>query len=133
MTNQAKKKRKNLEDKEQIALMQWAAFQKYNDEKVADFLHHSPNGGSRNAIEAAKFKRMGVKAGFPDLFLFVPNGLFFGLFIELKAKGGRVTENQSIVMQRLTEQGYCCKVCYGAEQAIDEIKSYLDLQHESTT
>lgn len=124
---QAKKKRKNLEDKEQIALMQWATVQKYNGGKVADFLHHSPNGGSRHKAEAIKFKLMGVKAGFPDLFLFVPNGLCHGLFIELKAKGGRVTESQSVVMQRLTEQGYCCKVCYGAEQAIDEIKWYLGL------
>jgi hypothetical protein len=30
-----------------------------------DFIH-IPNGGSRNALEGAKFKRMGVRAGVPD-------------------------------------------------------------------
>lgn len=30
-----------------------------------DFIH-IPNGGSRNAYEGAKFKRMGVRAGVPD-------------------------------------------------------------------
>lgn len=29
-------------------------------------LIHIPNGGSRNAIEGAKFKKMGVRAGVPD-------------------------------------------------------------------
>ncbi|MRA20595.1 VRR-NUC domain-containing protein, partial [Acinetobacter pittii] len=26
---------------------------------------------------------------------------------------------------RLEEQGYMCKVCFGADEAIDEIKKYL--------
>lgn len=127
MIQQHKKKRKNLEDNEQIALMQWAKNQKYKDGKVADFLHHSPNGGSRNAIEGAKFKRMGVMAGFPDLFLFVPANSYHGLLIELKVKNGRVQPTQKIVLNRMAELGYCCKVCFGAEQAINEIKSYLGI------
>lgn len=35
-------------------------------------LHHSPNGGRRSQREGAKFKRMGVRAGFPDLIWLVP-------------------------------------------------------------
>ena len=48
------------------------------------YLHHSPNGGFRNASEAAKFKAMGVRAGFPDLVLLVPRGKRPFLAIELK-------------------------------------------------
>jgi hypothetical protein len=29
------------------------------------------------------------------------------------------------MMQRLEEQGYMCKVCFGADEAIQEIKKYL--------
>lgn len=122
-----KTKAKRSEDDEQIAVMQWARLQNYKDGKVADYLHHSPNGGSRNAIEGAKFKRMGVMKGFPDLFLFVPAQGYHGLLIELKAENGRLQPTQKIVLNRMAELGYCCKVCFGAEQAIDEIKSYLGI------
>ena len=30
-------------------------------------------------------------------------------------------------LQRLEEQGYMCKVCFGADEAINEIKKYLCL------
>lgn len=122
-----KTKAKRSEDDEQIAVMQWARLQNYKDGKVADYLHHSPNGGSRNVIEASKFKRMGVMKGFPDLFLFVPNGGYHGLLIELKAENGRLQPTQKIVLNRMAELGYCCKVCFGADQAIGEIKNYLGL------
>ena len=84
-------------------------------------------GGSRNVIEAAKFKKMGVKAGVPDLQLLVPNGLIHGLWIELKSKKGKLQPSQRLMMQRLEEQGYLCKVCFGADEAINEIKKYLCL------
>lgn len=120
------KRKASREDHEQKAIITWASWQKYQDGKLSDYLHHSPNGGSRNIIEATKFKRMGVIAGFPDLFLFIPKGGYHGLFIELKAKGGRVSTHQQVMIGRLTKQGYLCKVCYGANQAIDEIKAYLE-------
>lgn len=78
-------------------------------------------------LKVLNLKKMGVMAGFPDLFLFVPKEPYYGLFIELKSKDGRVTDSQIRVMERLSKQGYYCQVCYGAEQAIDEIKKYLEL------
>ena len=70
---------------------------------------------------------MGVKAGAPDLQLIVPNGLIHGLWIELKSKTGKLQPSQRLMMQRLEEQGYMCKVCFGADEAINEIKKYLCL------
>ncbi|KXO82672.1 nuclease [Acinetobacter venetianus] len=113
------------EDQEQITLMSWAHHVKYGNGRLSDYLIHIPNGGSRNVIEAAKFKKMGVKAGVPDLQLLVPNGLIHGLWIELKSKAGKLQPSQRLMMQRLEEQGYLCKVCFGADEAIQEIKKYL--------
>ena len=51
---------RHLEDQLQKAIIQYWDF-KYP--KWTKRLHHSPNGGKRNAIEASKFKQMGVRAG----------------------------------------------------------------------
>lgn len=45
------------EDQEQITLMSWAHRVKYGSGRLSDYLFHIPNGGSRNIIEAAKFKK----------------------------------------------------------------------------
>lgn len=124
------------EDTAQKAILTWARWQHYGDGKIADYLHHSPNGGKRHVIEAKKFKHMGAQAGFPDLFLFVPKGGYHGLFIELKrpksanhAKGV-LTVHQKVMLERLNVQGYKVVVCYGANAAIDEIKEYLGLKQD---
>lgn len=116
------------EDQEQITVMSWAHRVKFKDGRLSDYLFHIPNGGSRNIIEATKLKKMGVKAGVPDLQLIVPNGLVHGLWIELKAKKGTLQPSQKIMIQRLEAQGYMCKVCFGADEAINEIKKYLMLE-----
>lgn len=124
------------EDNEQKAILAWARWQKWADGKLADYLHHSPNGGARSGREGANFKRMGTKAGFPDLFLFIPRGGYHGLFIELKRpkgrtkdgktrQAGKVSELQQAMIDRLNAQGYKAVVAYGATGAIDEIKAYL--------
>jgi hypothetical protein len=53
---------------------------------------HIANGEKRDAVTAARLKRMGVTAGFPDLVFFGPAGQV--CFVELKAKGGRLSEAQ---------------------------------------
>ena len=116
------------EDQEQMTVMSWAHRTKFKDGRLSDYLFHIPNGGSRNIIEATKLKKMGVKAGVPDLQLIVPNGLVHGLWIELKAKKGTLQPSQKIMIQRLEAQGYMCKVCFGADEAINEIKKYLMLE-----
>jgi len=116
------------EDQEQITVMSWAHRVKFKDGRLSDYLFHIPNGGSRNIIEATKLKKMGVKAGVPDLQLIIPNGQVHGLWIELKAQKGKLQPSQKIMIQRLEAQGYLCKVCFGADEAINEIKKYLMLE-----
>lgn len=89
-------------------------------------LYHIPNGGSRGKAEAGRFKAEGVKSGVPDICLPVARGEYHGLYIELKRRqGGRLSVNQRIWIDELIKQRYRAVVCYGWEQAANEIVSYL--------
>lgn len=115
---------KSVESLEQQTLMQWAAMhlKKYPELKL---LHHIPNGGYRNIATATRLKREGVRAGVPDLSLPVPKGKWHGLYIELKAANGKLSEKQIWWIEQLRQQGYYVAVCYGWEQAKETIVRYL--------
>ena len=85
-----------------------------------------PNGDLRSKATAGKLKAEGVRAGVPDLFLPVASRGMHGLWIELKrANGGRVSPEQEGWAKALIGQGYCVVVCYGADEAIQQIRGYL--------
>ena len=114
------------EAQEQEALFRWAQWLsgKYPELKL---MHHIPNGGSRNPVEAARLKAQGVLAGIPDIFLPAARGEYHGLYIEMKRqKGGRLSEDQKIMIDALRHQGYRVVVCRGCEDAMNVIKSYLE-------
>ena len=113
------------EAEEQVAVMTWA---KYNERKYPclKYLFHIPNGGSRNIAEAVNLKRMGVKAGVPDLFLPFHNGCYSGLWIEMKTEKGRPTACQREWIEWLNSQGYMAIVCHGAGEAIKVLEVYLN-------
>lgn len=123
------------EDTEQIQLMNWCRW-KANQGGVwemLDLLYHVPNGGRRGKAEASIFKAMGVKAGVPDLFLPVPKmlhgkngGMAYGLYIEMKAQGGRLQPSQKEWLLKLRSMGYCCRVCFGCEEAERVLEDYLE-------
>ena len=112
------------EHDEQVCLIRMAALHEGKHPELA-LLHAIPNGGARHPAVAAKLKAEGVKRGIPDLCLPVPRGDALGLYIELKAKGGRVTDAQRKMMLALRRQGYACVVAYGWEAAWKEIMGYL--------
>lgn len=115
----------HIEDTEQIQLFEWAALQSGKYPELA-LLFHIPNGGKRDAREAARFKRMGVKPGVPDLFLPVPRGKFHGLFVELKSSKGKLSDNQKRWLQDLAMNGYAACVCFGFDEAKTDIIKYLE-------
>lgn len=55
-----------------------------------------PNGGKRDAREAAHMKRQGVRAGVPDLCVPVARGGFHGLYIEMKVGKNKPTDKQLV-------------------------------------
>lgn len=91
-------------------------------------LHHIPNGGLRDTVEAKHLKEQGVKAGVPDLCLPVPRGSFHGLYIEMKNENGRASESQKWWVEHLRAQGYLVEICHGWQDAVDTIQRYLELQ-----
>ena len=115
------------EDSEQIAVMDWslAVRHKYPELRL---LYHVANERKCTPAEGAFMKRKGVKRGVPDLCLPVPRGKYHGLYIELKAPGGRASEDQKWWMKELETQGYVAAVCIGWRAAADLIESYLNME-----
>lgn len=87
---------------------------------------HTPNGGYRDAREGAKFKRMGTKAGVPDISLMFPSKSLHGLFIELKRGANKLTKSQEVMIKHLREAGYRVEICYSWEEAIKAVDDYLN-------
>jgi hypothetical protein len=114
------------EAQEQTTLFQWAGMMagKWPELRL---LHHVPNGGGRNPIEARHLKEQGVKSGIPDIFLPCARGGWHGLYIEMKRrKGGRVSIEQKKMILALRNQDYCVEVCQGWEEARDIITAYME-------
>lgn len=117
------------EEQEQILVFAWARLHE-NAWPELRLLHHIPNGGKRTKSEAARFKRAGVKAGVPDICLPVSRQGFHGLYVELKAEKGKVSDHQANWLYALQQQGYQAVVCYGADAAIGAIKEYLGITRD---
>src|SRR5262245_43790757 len=74
------------------------------------FWWHHPGGGVRSKTEAAIFRRLGTKAGLPDLFLLYQSKLY-GL--ELKTEQGRLTNQQRTCHAALRAAGAIVGVAFG--------------------
>ena len=121
------------EDQEQAALIKWCATRTYGGVFLDEIIFAIPNGGLRNAREAAKLKRTGVRPGVFDLFLPIgtftnPTKICFnGLFIEMKKIGGKSSAAQKDFQQLVDHLGYRAVVCEGWEEAANEISDYLGM------
>lgn len=121
---------RHIEDRHQRALLDWARLEARRIPELA-YLVHVPNGGWRSKLEAARMKRAGVRAGYPDLLLDVARGGYHGLRIEMKAPKSelghapRTSPEQSRWIEWLGGQGYRAVVCEGWEDARDELLRYF--------
>ena len=108
------------EHQEQVAVIDWfrLAYPKL-------MLFAIPNGGARHIVTAVNLKREGVISGVADMFLMYAAFPFHGLFIEMKAKGGKVSPAQASFMSAAKDNGYQAVVCYGFDEAKENINSYL--------
>lgn len=121
-----KQARMNREEIEQIHLFNWVRYHE-NKYKELKLLFHIPNGGLRSKTEAKRFKAGGVKAGVPDLFLPVADKGYFGLFIEMKAEKGKISESQKKWIEELKKENYKAVVCYSWVEAVKELCNYLTI------
>lgn len=84
------------------------------------------NEGKRSFWEANRFKREGLRPGFPDLVLLKPRGAYGALFIEVKtSEKDKLRENQSWWLDWLNNNGYKAVVCWSLDMAIEAVESYL--------
>ena len=110
------------EHQEQVMLITWFRLQ-YPKFKL--HLWAIPNGGSRHIVTAVNLKAEGVLAGVSDLFLMIPKGEWHGMFIEMKAKNGNVSDKQKEFMAAANSMNYKTIVCYGFDDAKTSIINYL--------
>ena len=82
-----------------------------------------PNGGSRNVREAQRLKAEGVLAGVADLVIMLPQGK--SLYIEMKVKGNRQTQNQKDFQKIAETLGHTYAVCYSFEEFKDIIEKEM--------
>ncbi|HIF54741.1 MAG TPA: VRR-NUC domain-containing protein [Methylococcaceae bacterium] len=117
-------KPESSEHMEQSALVDWC---KLNHIIVASM----PNGffvptytkkdKGRVYGQIKKLKKEGYAPGFPDLIVLLEGK---PLFIEMKKRGGVLSDNQKMWHHTLTELGYFVAVCYSANEAIFCIENF---------
>lgn len=114
-----------IEFKSCCALIKWWGFACRMYKVPEQLLFHVPNQAAGGPRRGANLKAMGVRAGTPDYMLAVPRKGVHGLFMEMKAPDGKVTEEQEIALHKLREQGYATEVCYSTDAARNAIELYL--------
>lgn len=80
---------------------------------------HTPNGGQRDAKAGSLLKRMGARAGVPDLVFLLPDGRC--LHVEVKTAKGRPTPEQRDLHPRMAEAGHPVHTA----RSIDDLRAIL--------
>ena len=108
------------ESDEQRQLIQYARTKPWGQ-----FLFHIPNESVDGMGWVIRNRQMGMRKGVPDLMLPIPMHGYHGLFIEMKAPGGRLSNEQKAWLKALNTFGYKAVVCVGWEAAKSEIEGYM--------
>jgi VRR-NUC domain len=115
---------------EQIALFHWIRLQQRVWPELG-LAHHIPNGAylGKDRVAAARhmarLKAMGLKPGVFDVFLPVARHGWHGLYIEMKAKDGSLSEEQEDFGSKVANEGYAVFICRSFEQAQGVVVQYL--------
>lgn len=118
------------EHDEQAALIDWANAH-IGKWPELDWLYAVINGIPLPGSNLTRYriinhmKAEGMKPGVSDLCLPCARGGYFGLYLEMKKKGGKVREGQGEFLAFVSAQGYFDAVCYSTEEAIEVLTHYL--------
>ena len=112
-----KRKPRHIESEIQQSVVQWFRM-KYPNYIIAAV----PNGGFRNAREAAIMQREGVLAGFADLIIISKQHI---LFLELKTPIGVLSKRQKEFQEKVNNLGFQYVVCRSFDQAVMVIVSWI--------
>ena len=116
LQDKKRKKPKHEESGTQQACVRW-----FRLEYPRCLIFSVPNGGSRNAIEAANLKKEGALAGASDLICVADHKV---LFVEMKSKKGRQRETQKEFQRRVEILGFKYVVCRSLDDFMQKIKEW---------
>jgi hypothetical protein len=85
---------------------------------------HPANGEKRNIITARRLKRMGVKAGIPDLVFVLPYRDPIVAFMEIKSSSGVLTSEQRFFRQWCILRGVRHEIVRNVEEASEVLRSW---------
>lgn len=112
------------EERLQTAYVQWL---KMHPDKP--LFHSIPNEqryrGKGAAIAGHRLNQMGRLSGVADIFIAEPRGFCGGMYVELKAKGGRQSASQKAFAERAIRNGYHYICCDNLDELISQTNSYL--------
>lgn len=81
-----------------------------------------PNGGSRNAREAAMLSAEGVMPGVSDLVVIAEGRV---LFVEMKAPKGRQSRYQKVFQDAIERLGFKYEICRSVSEFLGTIKAWI--------
>lgn len=115
------------EHDEQVAL--FAAVKLWKIPEL-QWLFAIPNGGARHPAVGRRMKDEGVRAGVWDIMLPVAKQGYHGLFLEMKYGDNKLSPKQEEFGEFVQLQGYCIRVAYSWEQALEILKEYIGYRKE---
>lgn len=118
------------EHDDQVAVINWADAH-IEQAACLEWLHSDLAGvylGKGGGRIVNKLKAEGMKPGILDLSLEAARHDYHGLKIEMKVKPNKPTEGQIEYMDFLATEDYLGEVCYGANEAVELLKWYLDIE-----
>jgi hypothetical protein len=113
---------RHIESQIQRACVTWFRLQYRN---IANLLFAIPNGGARNAREAAIMKGEGVTAGISDMILLFPSHEYSALCIEFKTEKGKQSAAQKEWGKLVEMNGCKYIICRSFDDFCEQIKEYL--------
>lgn len=90
-----------------------------------------PNGAylagtaAKRAYQWRRLLDTGALPGCPDLLIAKPNKINAGLFVEMKFGKNKPSPEQVAVIQKLTDKGYRCNVCYSLDEFMRVVGEYM--------
>ena len=95
------------------------------EEPILLLLHAIPHHAAWKS--APKYTAEGMRKGWPDCCLPVPSAdkTFTGLYLEFKAKKGRLSPEQFMYLNMLTDHGAMCAIVRDASTAVELVMEYI--------
>jgi hypothetical protein len=112
------------------SIVDWLAVVLPHDSVV----HHSPNEGRHKVQYRVLQKHFGVRAGWPDLELFInpefwkEPGAWSPIFLEIKKPKGRVSDNQRDVIAELKAVGCYAFIVHDIDEVREALSELMELR-----